>query len=338
MKSKILCILKNSENYVSGQMLCERLGVSRTAVWKVITQLKDEGYEIESVQNKGYFIKRCPDVLTSAQIECQLMDTDFAIYEDSIVKKVIYFDEIDSTNNEAKRVAESDGMVDGTLFITECQTGGRGRRGRTWISPAGSGIWMSLLLKPDMAPASASMLTIVAAMAMTEAIKDVLRADNIELECGIKWPNDIVLNGKKICGILTEMSAEMDYIHYVVVGIGVNVNTTKFDDSIKDVASSIFMETGVKVDRSRVVATFARSFKRYFDSLVSCGDLSGLKDSYNSMLVNCGREVKACYTDSEIIGVAKGINDDGELIVETEAGVKIIRAGEVSVRGLYGYV
>ena len=256
MKTKILNVLRKSDGYVSGQALCNMLGVSRTAVWKVINQLKEEGYVIEAVQNKGYHITQYPDILTSSEIMSQLTCVDTG-NTTGIIREVVYYDETDSTNNEAKRAAERDNAADGTLYITESQTGGRGRRGRNWVSPAGSGIWMSLLLRPDIAPVNASMLTIVAAMAVQEAIHKVLTEDGHVAECRIKWPNDIVLNKKKVCGILTEMSAEMDYIHYVVIGMGINVNTTEFDDSIKATASSLYLETGDHLKRSRIVAAFS---------------------------------------------------------------------------------
>lgn len=337
MKTKILNVLRNSKEYVSGQSLCNMLGVSRTAVWKVINQLKEEGYEIEAVQNKGYRITKYPDILTSSEIMSQLIDSRTG-KADGIISEVVYYDETDSTNNEAKRAAEKDNAADGTLYITECQTGGRGRRGRSWASPAGSGIWMSLLLRPDIAPANASMLTIVAAMAEQEAIRTVLTEDGHDTECRIKWPNDIVLNKKKISGILTEMSAEMDYIHYVVIGMGINVNTTEFDDSIKATASSLYLETGDHLKRSRIVAAFSKSFAKYYKEFVKTQNLAGLKEDYNTMLVNKDSDVKAIYADKEIVGKALGINDEGELIIKTDEGEKIIRTGEVSVRGLYGYV
>ncbi len=337
MKTKILNVLRNSDGYVSGQALCNMLGVSRTAVWKVINQLKEEGYVIEAVQNKGYHITKYPDILTAGEIMSQLGNVDIGEAA-GIIRKVVYYDETDSTNNEAKRAAEKDNAEAGTLYITESQTGGRGRRGRNWVSPAGSGIWMSLLLRPDIAPASASMLTIVAAMAVQEAIHTVLIEDGHDAECRIKWPNDIVLNKKKICGILTEMSAEMDYIHYVVIGMGINVNTTEFDDSIKETASSLYLETGSHLKRSRIVAAFSESFAKYYDTFVKTQNLAGLKEDYNAMLVNKDSEVKAIYADKEIAGKALGINDEGELIIKTDEGEKIIRTGEVSVRGLYGYV
>lgn len=337
MKTKILNVLRKSDGYVSGQALCNMLGVSRTAVWKVINQLKEEGYVIEAVQNKGYHITQYPDIITSSEIMSQLTCVDTGSTT-GIIREVVYYDETDSTNNEAKRAAERDNAADGTLYITESQTGGRGRRGRNWVSPAGSGIWMSLLLRPDIAPVNASMLTIVAAMAVQEAIHTVLKEDGHDAECRIKWPNDIVLNKKKVCGILTEMSAEMDYIHYVVIGMGINVNTTEFDDSIKATASSLYLETGDHLKRSRIVAAFSESFAKYYDTFVKTQNLAGLKEDYNSMLVNKGGDVKAIYADKEIVGKALGINDEGELIIKTDEGEKIIRTGEVSVRGLYGYV
>ena len=327
MKTKILKILRNADGFVSGQAICESLGVSRTAVWKVINQLKEEGYEFDAVSNKGYRIVNYPDILTKSEIESQLDKND-------IIKKIVFFDETDSTNNRAKKAAE-EGEESGTLFITECQTGGRGRRGRTWVSPAGSGIWMSLLLRPHISPESASMLTLVLAVAMVEAINEEVK----DAKCYVKWPNDIVLNSKKISGTLTEMSAEMDAIHYVVIGIGINVNTTDFDESIKDMATSIYLETGTKVKRSSIIAAFSKSFKKYYEAFLETEDLTLLIDRYNELLINKGRTVKVIYANKELIGEALGINKDGELIIKTEDGASVaIRAGEVSVRGLYGYV
>lgn len=331
MKTKILRQLRTTNEYVSGQMLCDELGVSRTAVWKAINQLKEEGYTIEAVQNKGYKITGYPDILTAEEIESQLNLGD-------TVKKVVYAPEIDSTNNEAKRNAEN-GAKDGTLYITESQTSGRGRRGRQWVSPSGSGIWMTLLLRPQINPANASMLTIVAAMAVTMAIRRAVAETGADVECYIKWPNDVVINKKKVCGILTEMSAELDCIHYVVIGIGINVNTTEFADEIKETASSLFVETGKNIKRSRIVALFAEEFTKYYQKFLNTGDLSGLVQDYNELLINAGRQVRICDAKEEFTGVAAGIDSHGELLVTKEDGTQaVISAGEVSVRGLYGYV
>lgn len=320
-------MLRESDGFVSGQMLCEHLGISRTAVWKYINQLKEEGYAIEAVSNKGYQISSYPDILTDSEIMSRL--------NGGIIRNVIFMEETDSTNNQAKKYAAEDNDFDGTLFITESQTGGRGRRGRSWVSPPGSGIWMSLLLRPEIAPEHASMLTIVAAMAMVEAVKSNVP----DVSCGIKWPNDLVMNGKKICGILTEMSAEPDFVHYVIIGIGLNVNTTRFEDEIKDMASSVFLETGKKVSRSAIVASFSKAFEKYYGQFMKTKDLSGLLDAYNGMLINKDREVRVIGEGDNAGGIALGIKADGELLVRKDDDTVVsVRAGEVSVRGIYGYV
>ena len=332
IKTSILRMIRQSSGYVSGQSLCEALGVSRTAVWKYVNQLKEEGYEFDAVSNKGYRIVKYPDIITREEIESMLP-------EGLAVTNVVYYHETDSTNTRAKQAAE-DGEKSGTLFITECQTGGRGRRGRTWESPAGSGIWMSLLLRPEIKPFDASMLTIVAAMGMKDAIEEIIGGGTGqgEIHCKIKWPNDIVLGDRKICGMLTEMSAETDWINYVVIGIGVNVNTTEFDDSIKDTASSILLQTGSSVKRSDVVVAFARHFSRYYDEFLKECNLSGLADDYNKALINVGRDVKIVERDGSFVAKAVGIDETGSLIVEKDGDTIRIVAGEVSVRGLYGYV
>lgn len=340
IKTSILRMIRQSSGYVSGQSLCEALGVSRTAVWKYVNQLKEEGYEFDAVSNKGYRIVKYPDIITREEIESMLP-------EGLAVTNVVYYHETDSTNTRAKQAAE-DGEKSGTLFITECQTGGRGRRGRTWESPAGSGIWMSLLLRPEIKPFDASMLTIVAAMGMKDAIEEIIGAGDGAgdedgtgqggIHCKIKWPNDIVLGDRKICGMLTEMSAETDWINYVVIGIGVNVNTTEFDDSIKDMASSILLQTGSSVKRSDIVVAFARHFSRYYDEFLKECNLSGLADDYNKALINVGRDVKIVERDGSFVAKAVGIDETGSLIVEKDGDTIRIVAGEVSVRGLYGYV
>ncbi len=331
MKTKILKRLRGETDYCSGQEICEEIGVSRTAVWKVIKQLKEEGYVFEAVSNKGYKIVEYPDIITKSEIESQLTS-------DNVVHKIVYFDETDSTNTQAKLGAEQ-GEEDGTLYVTECQTGGRGRRGRQWISPSGSGIWMSLLLRPQLNPNHASMLTIVAALAVAKAIQKEAQTLGTQVDCQIKWPNDIVVNKKKVCGILTEMSAEMDLIHYVVIGIGINVNTTEFEESIRDMASSLYVESGIHFKRSRVVAYFTEAFTQYYQKFCATQDLSALQDEYNQMLANKDNQVKITDRNGTFTGTAVGMNRTGELEVIKEDGTHVnIVSGEVSVRGLYGYV
>ena len=218
VKTEILKAIKEEAGFVSGQELCDRFGVSRTAVWKAIGQLKEEGFQIEAVRNKGYRLLSSDDVITEAELMSSM--------EGGFIKKIVYYEETDSTNIRARKLAE-EGAPDGTLVVTDFQNAGRGRRGRMWVSPSGTGIFMSLILRPDILPSSASMLTLVAALAVYDGIKATTG-----LETVIKWPNDIVAEGKKLCGILTEMSAELEGIHYVVTGIGINANMTEFPEEV----------------------------------------------------------------------------------------------------------
>lgn len=326
MKSEILRLLKESNTYISGQQLCEQFQVSRTAVWKVIDQLKKEGYQIEAVRNKGYRLIDSPDVMSKAEIE-SLMDTKWA------GSNVVYYDEIDSTNNRAKEAGDNK-APHGTLFVADMQVAGKGRRGRVWQSPAGSSIYMTILLYPEISPLKAPQLTLVMAIAVAEGIKEVTGLDT-----KIKWPNDIVVNGRKICGILTEMSTEIDYINHVVIGAGINVNQDDFPEDIRKTASSLKMELGKQVKRSELIAAIMKSFEKDYEIFVKTEDLSGLQEIYNSMLVNLDRDVKVLEPGNEYEAHALGINKTGELIVRTPEGEeKEIYAGEVSVRGVYGYV
>lgn len=326
IKEEVLKVLKESDTFVSGQSLCDSLNVSRTAVWKCINQLKTEGYVIEAVTNKGYRLMQSPDLITEGEIK-SLLNTKFWGQE------LVFFEETDSTNNVIKKMAE-EGAPEGQLAIAEIQTGGRGRRGRSWSSPKGSGIWMSFLLRPQIDPMKASMLTIVAAMAAREAV-----AECSNVEAYIKWPNDIVVNGHKICGILTELSAEMHMINYVVIGVGINVNTTEFPEEIKDTASSLFIETGKKCSRSRIIAAFGSAFEKYYELFLKNENLSDIVNDYDRYLVNINRKVKIIENSSELIATAEGINEEGELLVTDDAGNRhVVRTGEVSVRGIYGYV
>lgn len=325
MKGELLRILREAPGYVSGQELCEILGVSRTAVWKTIKQLREQGYVIEAAQNKGYHMVEAPDVIQKGEIISRL-NTRW------LGQNLLYQDEVDSTNTWAKRAGE-DGAPSGTVTVADVQTKGKGRRGKSWVTPRGTTIAMSLLLRPEFGPEQASMLTIVAGLSVAQAI-----AGETGLEAQIKWPNDVVVAGKKVCGILTEMSAQMGYIEYVVTGIGINVNTKEFAEEIKDVATSLFLESGRMYSRAALIAGVLKRFEQNYGRFLESGDLKLLLEDYHKHLINCGKEIKVLDPKGHYSGISHGINEKGELLVErTDGTVTRVFAGEVSVRGLYGY-
>jgi len=325
MKEQILKILRARRgDYVSGQSLCEGLNVSRTAIWKAVKALREEGYVIEAVSNKGYLLKELPDVITDSEILSQL-------YTKEMGKHIYFYEQIESTNNVARLLAEQ-GAVHGSLVITGVQTGGKGRLGRSWISPKDEGISMTLILKPQLAPVNASMLTLVAALAVSDAIKLA------GLSCAIKWPNDIVIGNKKVCGILTEMSADMDRINYVVIGVGINVNTENILAELKDTATSMLIEGGVPYNRALIVKNVMEAFENYYHIFMKTEDLSGIVDVYNQRLINRDCLVKVKEKGGDFTGLSKGVNTKGELIVISDGVERAIGSGEVSVRGISGYI
>ena len=335
MKKEILGILRIRDGFVSGQELSRLLGVSRTVIWKTVGQLKKEGYAIEAVRNRGYLLTNADDVYSQNELEQRIV-TKWA------GKPVSFYESVGSTNIQAKIDAEN-GASHGTLIAAEMQTAGRGRRGREWNSPPGSNLYFSLILKPDFPPAAASMLTLVMAFAIARGIESTADEEGVPQNgrkpAEIKWPNDIVINGKKVCGILTEMSAERDYIHYVVIGCGVNVRKQDFLPEVAAKATDLESEFGKKISRSRLLANIMKAFESEYDIFLEKKTLEDLKDRYNAILVNRNREVCVLDPKGKYSGVAGGINELGELLVELpDGGVKQVYAGEVSVRGIYGYV
>lgn len=262
-----------------------------------------------------------------------------------MITKRYHFASIDSTNKKAKELA-MEGGSHGTLVTADAQDAGIGRRGRSWSSEKGTGIYMSMVLRPEIETIQASMLTLVAAMAVQKAIQKLYgnRPTNGDTLCKkqiqpmIKWPNDIVLNKKKICGILTEMSLSGTEIDHIVVGIGINVNNQVFPEEIAQTASSILLETGLDIDREMLITEVWKQFAVYYKKFLETKDLSLFQEEYERVLVNKDEKVKVLDPLGEYVGTAKGITSTGELIVVTEAGAKLVSSGEVSVRGIYGYV
>lgn len=325
MKAKILALLRERGDYVSGQEMCDLFQVSRTAVWKAINQLKKEGYQINAIPNRGYLLSREEEVFGSHELQSR-MDTAWA------GRKLLFLETVDSTNLRAKLEAET-GAPQGTLIVADAQTAGRGRRGREWDSPAGKNVYFTLLLRPDFEPDRASMLTLVMALAVAQGIRKTCH-----LEPQIKWPNDIVLQGRKVCGMLTEMSVERDYIHYVVIGVGINAGLQEFPEKIRDTAASLQQFTGTAVPRATLVAEIMKSFETIYARFCETKDCSRIRPEYEALMVNNNQHVRVLDPKGEYTGIARGINDSGELLVELADGtVQPVYAGEVSVRGVYGY-
>lgn len=325
LKEEILTFLKTQDNFISGEQLSKVLGVTRASIWKNIKKLQEEGYTIEASTNKGYKLVDIPDIVTREEllstVKCQFMG-----------QGVEYYESINSTNERAKAWAR-EGAGEGSLVIAETQSMGKGRLGRNWISPRGTGIWMSIILRPNLSPDKAYQLTLLAGIAMCEAIRECTG-----LEASIKWPNDIVVNGKKVCGILTEMSGEVQCIHYVVVGIGVNVNMHDFDESIP-YATSLALMGEKEYSRKEIIKVFLEQFEEIYCKYNKKASLDEFLPKYKNLCITLGKQVKIINGQEEYIAIAKNINTTGELVLQLDNGTeKTVLAGEVSVRGIYGYI
>lgn len=320
MKDKILQKLKQNGGFVSVQEISKELHITRAAVWKYINLLNEEGYDIESVPRKGYRLVSLPDILTYEEIR-EYLNTEF------IGRNIYYFDTTDSTNIRAKEIANDE--KEGTVLIAEEQTSGRGRLGRSWISPKGKGIWMSIILKPNVEPMKLPKITLIGAAAVHKALR------NIGIEAKIKWPNDILIDGKKVCGILTEMSGELNMVNYVVMGIGINVNLDEEDipDELKNIATSLQISIGRKINRKELTANILNEFEKLYIKFKEKDDIEEVLRICRENSILLGEEVKVIRGDNIRIGKALDINDNGELVVKFGDNVENIMAGEVSLRG-----
>ncbi len=322
-KEEILNCLRSSGGYVSGEELSVRLNVSRTAVWKNINSLRDAGYEIQSVTNRGYRLVSRPDILSEEEIAAGL-DTKF------LARKIYYSDSIDSTNEEAKRQALR-GAPNGSLFIAERQLGGKGRLGRAWSSPAGTGLWFSLLLLPGFIPVQVTSVTLLAGLAVCNAIRS-----RTGCAAMIKWPNDIVIGSRKVCGILTEMAAEMERINFVVVGIGINGNDISFPEELKQKATSLRIETGGPVFRAEILQETLREFELLLEMQKTSG-MDALLADYKRLCISLNRKVEFTREGKKMAGTAVDISPEGELVVCLNDGTLApVYSGEVTVQGIYG--
>lgn len=320
MRSSILELLRNAgENYVSGEEIAVQLGVSRTAVWKHIQELRQAGYDIVSHSRSGYSLRQAPDLLLPGEIRNGLETT-------LIGQDIRYFEDVSSTNTVAKALA-ADGAVEGTIVVSEAQGAGRGRLSRGWFSPAGKGIWFSLILRPDFLPQDAPKCTLLAAVAVVRAIRQ------FSLSVGIKWPNDILFEGRKLVGILTEMSAEMERVNYIVIGTGINVNmdTADFPPEVAEIATSLSIMKGEHLPRVKLLQAVLTAMEELYLDVLQNGFVSVL-DEWRQYSVTLGQEVRVLGIHESFVGKAVDIDEDGALLVDTEHGRRRVLAGDVSIR------
>ncbi len=323
MKTDDLLQLLSTDSFVSGEELSRSLGVSRSAVWKVIRQLREEGYKIESVTNRGYKLVSSPDVLSEAEIRKGLST--------KVLGSMISASQtVDSTNEEAKRQAAL-GAPHGSIFVADQQTGGKGRLGRVWVSPPGEGIWFTILLRPNDAPVHAAAITLLAGLAVCKGIRNQFGCD-----AKIKWPNDVVIGSRKVCGILTEMAAEMERIHYIAVGIGINANTPSFPEELQVRATSIALELGHPIRRCELLQEVLLEFEQLYDAYF-VQRLPGFIEEYKNWCVTLGRTVSTFHAGKEISGTAIDVTLEGDLVVQLSDETTItVNSGEVTVQGIYG--
>ena len=309
MAENILNYLKK-DSYVSGEILAEKLGISRVAIWKQIQKLKDLNYEIISHQNLGYCLVSAPDLLLPVEIQKSLA-TNY------IGQKIYYYRELESSNLTAKEKARSkkNTVPEGTVIISERQTGGKGRLGRKWFSPTG-GIWLSIILYPHLSPAYIPRITLITAVAVVRAIKELTG-----IQGQIKWPNDILIQGKKVCGILAEMSAELDLINWLVIGLGINVNIDheEFPIELKDITTSLMDILKQKISRIKLVQLFLREFEKCYNMLNKKESLA-LLNEWKLYSYTLGKKIKIKTGNKIITGQAMDINDKGVLIVKQDNG------------------
>lgn len=254
-----------------------------------------------------------------------------------IGSNLLRFDRIDSTNEELKRRYAAGGLQDGTCAFADMQEAGKGRRGRSWQGSPGENIAVSIFLKPQLSPDVASMLTLIAALASAQACSGGPDLPP-DMECKIKWPNDVILNGRKICGILTEMSASRGSVDYVIVGIGINVNSSSFPEELRDRATSLYLETGRRFSRDLILTRLFDSFEEKYLRFLEEGSLSSFKEEYEQRLCSLSERIRVLDPGGEYEGICRGINDRGELLVDRDGTIEHVYAGEISVRGLHGYI
>lgn len=322
MRNRILELLRASgSEAVSGEEISRQLDISRTAVWKHIQTLKNEGYEIDSLPKRGYVLREIPNRLYPQEILAHLQTKWLG-------HAICYEDLVDSSNNLGKKLA-NEGCPDGLIVVAEEQGAGKGRLSRGWISPHAKGIWFSIILKPSFLPEEASKCTLMAAVAVVKAVNKIKG-----VKAAIKWPNDILLNGKKLVGILTEMNAEFGHINHIVIGIGINTNATPDDypEEVKHLAVSIADAATEPFTRVELLCDILKNMEELYE--IACKDgFVPVFEEWRKYSCTLGQEVKVIAPDVTYFGTAVDIDEQGLLVVRKNDGTmdKVV-AGDVSIR------
>ncbi|WP_425433864.1 biotin--[acetyl-CoA-carboxylase] ligase [Marininema mesophilum] len=312
-------LLEQKEGYVSGEEISQRLDCSRTAIWKHINELRNEGYQIEAKPKTGYRLVYRPDRVAPEELIPHL-DTKY------IGRKVRYQRSVASTQPLAHEWAK-EGAVEGSLFLAEEQVAGRGRMGRMWHSPTHSGIWMSLILRPQIPLNQAPQLTLLTSVAITRALRK-----QTGLNIRIKWPNDLLIDGKKICGILTELRGEQDQVHYVVQGIGINVNATEsvWPEELKLIATSLAIEAGKTFSRPELIGAICGELEALYEGYLNHG-FAPIRILWEQYATIIGQEITVRTGLHSVKGIAKGLAENGALLLETNTGVQTIYSSDIEV-------
>ncbi len=306
------------DDFVSGETISDKLGLSRAAVWKHVNALRSQGYRIDAIPARGYRLVEIPDRLGELELR-PLLNTR------EIGHALHWLSEVGSTNDVARKLAD-EGAAHGEVVLAESQTGGRGRRGRSWSSPSGVNVYLSVVLRPELPPARAPELTLLAAVAVCEAIRGA------GVAAVIKWPNDVLVEDRKLAGILTELAADPDRVQWVVLGIGVNVNAeaTDFPEELRAIATSLATERREQVPRVLFTAALLSRLEEWLDRHAALG-FEPVREAWRSMSSTLGRRVRVVAPGRELTGVAEDVDAGGALLVRTAHGLERVLAGDVEL-------
>lgn len=317
MKETLLLLLQEADGFLSGAEIGRRLGISRTAVWKYIQALRQDGYQLEAVTNKGYRLAQGQDILTAQSVHAHR-------HTKVMGAELLVLDTVDSTNTALRQLAEN-GAKEGTTVIALKQEAGRGRRGRVWVSEKGDGLFISVLFRPSIPPQETSALTLMCGLSVAQTLRD------FGFDAKIKWPNDVKIGDKKVCGILTEMSAEMERVHYVIAGIGINVNHKQFPEELAQVATSLYLETGQTWEKAALAGHLLQWIETYYEQY-RAGGFGAIEREYSALCETIGQEITV-FAKTPFSARGVKVCPDGALLVEKEDGTREeVVSGEVSVR------